>query len=144
MAAIGASSGAGRAGGGSGSTWVRSCLVIRPHGVVRSGPVMAGGLSDHVVARLAALEGGAEATAFLASLVARGRSSYTLRSYGSGLEHFLAWTTARGVELVDVRRAAVDEYVAEFARGERGGVAAGRAPARSTTASACWRGCSRS
>jgi hypothetical protein len=27
-----------------------------------------------------------------------------------------------------VRRATVDEYVAEFARGEGGGVAAGRAP----------------
>jgi site-specific recombinase XerD len=90
---------------------------------------MAGGLSERAVARLAALEGGAEATAFLVSLVARGRSSYTLRSYAAGLEHFLAWTTARSVGLVDVRRATVDEYVAEFARGERGGVAAGRAPA---------------
>src|SRR3954470_22358304 len=90
---------------------------------------MAGGLSDRAIARLAALEGGAEATAFVAGLVARGRSSYTLRSYAAGLEHFLAWTTARGVGLVDVRRATVDEYVAEFARGERGGVAAGRAPA---------------
>lgn len=90
---------------------------------------MAGGLSDRAVVRLVALEGGAEATAFLAGLVARGRSSYTLRSYASGLEHFLAWTTAHGIGLVDVRRATVDEYVAEFARGEREGVAAGRAPA---------------
>src|SRR4051794_6251115 len=90
---------------------------------------MAGGLSDRAAARLAALEGGAEATAFLASLFARGRSSYTLRSYAAGLEHFLAWTTARSVGLVDVRRATLDDYVAEFARGERGGVAAGRAPA---------------
>jgi len=80
------------------------------------------------MARLAALEGGAEATAFLTSLVARGRSSYTLRSYAAGLEHFLAWTAAHGVGLVDVRRATVDAYVAEFARGEGGGVAAGRAP----------------
>jgi len=90
---------------------------------------MAGGLSDRAIARLAALEGGAEATAFLTSLVAHGRGSYTLRSYAVGLEHFLAWTTARRVGLVDVRRATVDEYVAELARGERGGVAAGRAPA---------------
>src|SRR3954470_23458507 len=94
IGAIGASSGAGTAGAGSGSTCARSCLVIRPLGHVRSGPVMAGGLSERAIARLAAFEGGAEATAFLAYLVARGRSSYTVRSYASGLEHFLAWTTA--------------------------------------------------
>ena len=72
----------------------------------------------------------AQAMAFPDGAGRVGRSARTrLRSYASGLEHFLAWSTAHGVGLVDVRRATIDEYVAEFARGERGGVAAGRAPA---------------
>jgi integrase/recombinase XerD len=90
---------------------------------------MAGGLSSGAAGRLETLEDGGEAVAFLEWLVARGRSSYTLRTYALGLEHFFAWLGSQGIVLGDVDRAAVDVYVTEFARGRRGGVAAGRAPA---------------
>jgi hypothetical protein len=42
---------------------------------------MAGGLSESAMGRLEALEDGEAAVGFLASLVARGRSSYTVRTY---------------------------------------------------------------
>lgn len=89
---------------------------------------MAGGLSSGAVGRLEALNGNDEVAAFLAALVDRGLSSYTLRTYGLGLEHFVRWLVERGVELEGVDRAAVVEYVTQFARGERDGVAVGRAP----------------
>jgi hypothetical protein len=77
---------------------------------------MAGGLSESVMGRFEALEDGGEAVAFLASLVTRGRSSYTVRTYALGLAHFLEWTAARGVRLVAVDRGEVVAYVAEFGR----------------------------
>jgi integrase/recombinase XerD len=90
---------------------------------------MAGGLSSDAVSRLKTLDGGGEAVAFLERLVVCGRSSYTLRTYAARLEHFLRWLAARRIDLVEVGRCVVVEYVAEFARGERDGVAVGRAPA---------------
>jgi len=90
---------------------------------------MAGGFSSGAAERLETLNGGSEATAFLVVLLGRGRSSYTLRTYGRGLEHFLLWLERAGVGLGEVDRAVIVEYVAEFARGERDGVAVGRAPA---------------
>jgi hypothetical protein len=128
-AAAGGSSGAGSAGGGSSSTWERSCLVIRPVSHVGSVLLMAGGLSSEAIGRLQRLDGGDHAVAFLEALVARGSSSYTVRTYGLGLEHFLSWSASRGVVLDAVGRRVIVEYVSEFARGERDGVAVGRAPA---------------
>ena len=90
---------------------------------------MVGGFSSGAAERLETLNGGGEATAFLVVLLGRGRSSYTLRTYGRGLEHFLSWLTRAGVGLGEVDRAVIVKYVAEFARGERDGVAVGRAPA---------------
>jgi integrase/recombinase XerD len=90
---------------------------------------MVGGLSSGVVGRLEGLNGGSEAASFLSVLVGRGCSSYTLRTYGQGLEHFLSWLAREGVGLEEVDRALIVRYVAEFARGEGDGVAVGRAPA---------------
>jgi hypothetical protein len=90
---------------------------------------MAGGFQSAVVARLEALGGGAEAIEFVEWLVACGRSSYTVRTYASGLAHFLGWLEGRRAGLVEVDRGVVADYVAEFARGERAGLAVGRAPA---------------
>jgi hypothetical protein len=75
------------------------------------------------------LAGGDDAVAFLAALLGRGRSSYTLRTYRLGLEHFLSWLGSAGVELDAVDRAVVVAYVTAFARGDRDSVALGRAPA---------------
>jgi hypothetical protein len=91
--------------------------------------LMAGGLSSDAFGRLQRLDGGDDAVAFLEALVARGSSSYTVRTYGLGLEHFLSWAASCGVGLDAVGRGAIVEYVAEFTRGERDGVAVGRAPA---------------
>ena len=52
-----------------------------------------------------------------------------MRTYGLGLVHFLSWSVSRGVVLDAVGRGVIVEYVAAFARGERDGVAVGRAPA---------------
>lgn len=90
---------------------------------------MAGGLSRSVVVRLEALEGGEDALRFLESLAARGRSSYTMRSYALGLAHFLEWFAARAIRLADVGRAELADYVAGFARNEVDGVPVGRAAA---------------
>jgi integrase/recombinase XerD len=106
-----------------------SCLVIRPGLDLRSVLLMAGGLSESVMGRFEALDDGGEAVAFLASLVARGRSSYTVRTYALGLAHFLGWVSARDIRLVDVGRGEVVADVAEFARGEVDGVSVGRAAA---------------
>ncbi len=114
---------------GSRFVWETSCLVIRPGAYLRSVLLMAGGFSSGVAERMETLNGGGEATAFLVVLLGRGRSSYTLRTYGRGLEHFLLWLARAGVGLGEVDRALIVEYVAEFAHGERDGVAVGRAPA---------------
>lgn len=90
---------------------------------------MAGGLSQSTVMRLEAVVDGDPALSFLASLTARGRSSYTVRTYALGLAHFLEWAVARRVRLADVERVDVAAYVTEFARNEVDGVAVGRAAA---------------
>lgn len=62
---------------------------------------------------------------FAAWLAERGRGSYTQRSYGQGAAHFARWLEEHGVELAEVGRATVIEYVAEFRQGRDG---VGRAP----------------
>jgi site-specific recombinase XerD len=79
--------------------------------------------------RLAALDGGEEAVAFLASLVARGCSSYTVRGYALGLAHFLEWLADQATALAAVERGDVAVYVSQFARHEVDGVMVGRAAA---------------
>jgi len=90
---------------------------------------MADGFSSGAVARLEALDDGEEAFAFLADLAARGSSSYTLRTYGLGLAHFLEWMAAREVRVRDAGREDVVAYVVDFARNDVDGIAVGRAPA---------------
>jgi integrase/recombinase XerD len=91
--------------------------------------LMAAGLSSDAIGRLRRLDGGDDAVAFAEALVLRGSSSYTARTYGLGLLHFLGWLASRGVSLGAVDRGVIVAYVADFARGERTGVAVGRAPA---------------
>ena len=58
--------------------------------------------------------------AFVEQLVVLGRSSYTLRSYQLGVEHFRRWLGPRSLD--EVTRSVVGEYVADFAAGPgRGG-----------------------
>lgn len=66
---------------------------------------------------------------FVAALAASGRSSYTQRSYGLGVTHFLRWVAERPLELGAVDRALLASYVAEFRRG--GGAGLERRRARS-------------
>jgi integrase/recombinase XerD len=56
--------------------------------------------------------------AFVASLAANGRSSYTQRSYALGVNHFLGWLANESVVLGAVDRRMVARYVAEFRRGD--------------------------
>lgn len=63
---------------------------------------------------------------FIGWLAARGRSSYTQRSYRLGAAHFLRWVEAQGIEPDAMGRAEAIAYVGEFRRGEPGGE--GRAP----------------
>ncbi len=90
---------------------------------------MADGFSSGAIARLEALDDGEEAVAFLAGLAGRGSSSYTLRTYGLGLAHFLEWMAVRAFRLRDAGREDVVAYVVDFARSDVGGIAVGRAPA---------------
>ena len=53
--------------------------------------------------------------AFVEQLVVLGRSSYTLRSYQLGVEHFRRWLVPRSLD--EVTRSVVGEYVADFAVG---------------------------
>lgn len=73
--------------------------------------------------------GGLDASAlldgFAAWLAERGRGSYTQRSYGQGAAYFARWLEEHGVELAEVGRATVIEYVAGFRQGRDG---VGRAP----------------
>jgi site-specific recombinase XerD len=57
---------------------------------------------------------------FIGWLAARGRSSYTQRSYWLGAAHFLRWVAAQGIEPDAVGQAEAIDYVAEFRRGEPG------------------------
>jgi site-specific recombinase XerD len=56
---------------------------------------------------------------FLAYLVVRGRSGYTLRSYGTGLAHFFGWVEDRSLNVNDVSRQLVGEYIVGFASGPK-------------------------
>ena len=58
---------------------------------------------------------------FLAHLVARGRTTYTIRSYALGLADFLSWLEDRGSELglVDIR--VVEAHATTFRFGARAG-----------------------
>jgi len=58
---------------------------------------------------------------FVEHLVALGRSSYTIRSYRLGVEHFLRWSAP--LPLGEVDRSAVATYIGFFAQGrDRDGV----------------------
>ena len=58
---------------------------------------------------------------FLAHLVARGRTTYTIQSYARGLADFLSWLEVRGSELgaVDIR--VVEAHSIAFRLGAKGG-----------------------
>lgn len=58
-----------------------------------------------------------EVEAFVEHLVVLGRSSYTVRSYGLGVEHFRRWLAPRSV--AEVTRSVVGDYVGSFAGGGR-------------------------
>lgn len=58
--------------------------------------------------------------AFAEHLVVLGRSSYTVRSYRLGVEHFRRWLHPRSLD--DVTRAVVGDYIGEFAAGAGRGV----------------------
>lgn len=64
--------------------------------------------------------------AFVEQLVVLGRSSYTLRSYQLGVEHFRRWLGPRSLD--EVTRSVVGEYVADFAAGPGRVAGDGRAP----------------
>jgi hypothetical protein len=57
---------------------------------------MGGGLSSDAVGRLQRLDGGDDAVAFLQALVDPGSNSYTARTDGLGLVHFLTWWAYAG------------------------------------------------
>jgi integrase/recombinase XerD len=58
--------------------------------------------------------------AFAEHLVVLGRSSYTVRSYRLGVEHFRRWLHPRSLD--DVTRSVVGDYIGEFAAGAGRGV----------------------
>jgi integrase/recombinase XerD len=60
--------------------------------------------------------------AFVEALAAKGCSSYTQRSYGLGVRHFLAWLATQSLELEAVDRRALARYVAEYRRGDGDGL----------------------
>lgn len=66
--------------------------------------------------------------AFVEHLVVLGRSSYTVRSYRLGVEHFRRWLAPRS--LGEVTRGVVGEYVAAFEAGADGGRGVGGRAAR--------------
>jgi integrase/recombinase XerD len=72
--------------------------------------------------------GAEEASAFLVWLAGHGRGSYTQRAYALGLAHFLSWLDRTGVELIDVDRRVVGDYVVAFRAGVEDGLALGRQP----------------
>lgn len=56
-----------------------------------------------------------DADAFTEHLVILGRSSYTIRTYRLGVEHFLRWLAPGDVDTVD--RSVIAAYVGDFAQG---------------------------
>ena len=65
---------------------------------------------------------------FLVDLRARGRSDYTRRSYGQGLDHFMAWLLREGTSLAEVTRSTIATYIDHFARAPREGATARHRP----------------
>jgi site-specific recombinase XerD len=66
--------------------------------------------------------------AFVEQLVVLGRSSYTIRTYQLGVQHFREWLKPRSLD--EVTRSIVAEYLADFAAGP--GRVAGKARAPRT------------
>jgi integrase/recombinase XerD len=62
-----------------------------------------------------------EAEAFLVHLSRSGYSPYTLRSYSTGLAHFLGWLHGMGEPVASVTRGSIGEYVDQFALEPKGG-----------------------
>ncbi len=60
--------------------------------------------------------GEAARDAYLQSLVARGASAHTRRSYRAALDRYLAWLAAEGVDWRAPERGALRRYLAELAR----------------------------
>lgn len=60
--------------------------------------------------------------AFLSYLERRGRSPYTIRSYGIALHDFCSWLDTNHIELHDVTRVVIEAYVDHFRIGTKGGV----------------------
>jgi len=65
---------------------------------------------------------------FLEHLEIRGRSSYTLHSYATGLADFLGWLRESDMSIEDVTRHVIGQYIAEFGNGPRGGIVAAGKP----------------
>lgn len=59
--------------------------------------------------------------AFLFYLERRGRSPYTIRSYGIALHDFSSWLKANDIELEDVTRVVIESYIDHFRVGIKGG-----------------------
>ena len=59
--------------------------------------------------------------AFLSYLERRGRSPYTIRSYGIALQDFSSWLKATDIELEDVTRVVIENYIDHFRVGIKGG-----------------------
>lgn len=59
--------------------------------------------------------------AFLTYLERRGRSPYTVRSYGIALQDFCSWTDINHIELEDVTRVVIETYIDHFRVGIKGG-----------------------
>jgi site-specific recombinase XerD len=53
---------------------------------------------------------------FLSYLATCGRSAYTLRSYATGLAHFFSWLHERGIQVGEMTRHLVGQYIAAFGR----------------------------
>lgn len=65
---------------------------------------------------------------FLEHLEIRGRSAYTLHSYAVGLADFLGWLRESGIDIDDVTRHVIGQYITEFGNGPRGGIVIGVKP----------------
>jgi site-specific recombinase XerD len=63
---------------------------------------------------------------FLEHLKIRGRSSYTLHSYATGLADFLGWLQQSDTNIDDVTRHVIGQYIADFENGPRGGFVAAK------------------
>lgn len=65
---------------------------------------------------------------FLEHLEIRGRSAYTLHSYAIGLADFLGWLRESEINIDEVTRHVIGQYITEFGNGPRGGIVAAANP----------------